>query len=132
MGKLIKIFITLAMVASNALASGDAEKGQKAFKKCKSCHMIMDDSGKTIIKGSRAGPNLYGISGRIAASVDDFKYGKSLAPLGTTGFVWTEAKLLTYVAAPKKYLDNKQDNNNARTKMTLNLKKNADARNKRS
>ena len=84
MGKLIQIFITLAMVASNAVASGDAEKGQKAFKKCKSCHMIMDDSGKTIIKGSRAGPNLYGILGRIAGSVDDFKYGKSLATFGTT------------------------------------------------
>ena len=129
MGKLIKIFITLAMVASNAVASGDAEKGQKAFKKCKSCHMIMDDSGKTIIKGSRAGPNLYGILGRIAGSVDDFKYGKSLATLGTTGFVWTEAEFVTYVADPKKFLVNKLDNKKARSKMSFKLKKDADARN---
>ena len=129
MGKLIKIFITLTMVASNAVAAGDAVKGQKAFKKCKSCHMIMDESGKTIIKGSRAGPNLYGIWGRKAGSIDDFKYGKSLAKFGATGFVWTEAEFVTYVADPKKFLVNKLDDKKARSKMGFKLKKEADARN---
>ena len=129
MGKLIKIFITLAMVASNVVAAGYAVKGKKAFKKCKSCHMIMDESGKTIIKGSRAGPNLYGILGRKAGSIDDFKYGKSLATLGATGFVWTEAEFVTYVADPKKFLVNKLDDKKARSKMSFKLKKDSDARN---
>ncbi|MDG2430780.1 MAG: c-type cytochrome [Paracoccaceae bacterium] len=129
MGKVIKIFITLAIVASNVVAAGDSVKGQKAFKKCKSCHMIMDESGKTIIKGSRAGPNLYGILGRKAGSIDDYKYGKSLATLGATGFVWTEAEFVTYVADPKKFLVNKLDDKKARSKMSFKLKKEADARN---
>ena len=129
MGKLIKIFIALTMVASNAVAAGDAVKGQKAFKKCKSCHMIMDESGKTIIKGSRAGPNLYGILGRKAGSIDDFKYGESLAKLGATGFVWTESEFVTYVADPKKFLVHKLDDKKARSKMSFKLKKDSDARN---
>ena len=91
--------------------------------------MIMDESGKTIIKGSRAGPNLYGILGRKAGRIGDFKYGKSLAKLGATGFVWTEAEFVTYVADPKKFLVNKLDDKKARSKMSFKLKKDSDARN---
>ena len=129
MGRFIKFFTILAMIASNAVAAGDAEKGLKAFKKCKSCHMIVDEGGNTIIKGSRAGPNLYGIFGRRAGSVYDFKYGKSLAALGATGFVWSEAEFVTYVANPKKFLVNKLDDKKARSKMSFKLKKDADALN---
>jgi cytochrome c len=49
--------------------------------------------------------------------------------LGTTGFVWTEAEFVTYVADPKKFLVNKLDNKKARSKMSFKLKKDADARN---
>jgi cytochrome c len=129
MGRFIKFFTILAMIASNAVAAGDAEKGLKAFKKCKSCHMIADEGGNTIIKGSRAGPNLYGILGRRAGGLDDFKYGKSLAALGATGFVWSEAEFVTYVANPKKFLVNKLDDKKARSKMSFKLKKDADALN---
>ena len=129
MGRFIKFFTILAMIASNAVAAGDAEKGLKAFKKCKSCHMIADEGGNTIIKGSRAGPNLYGILGRRAGGLDDFKYGKSLAALGATGFVWSEAEFVTYIANPKKFLVNKLDDKKARSKMSFKLKKDADALN---
>jgi cytochrome c len=129
MGRFIKFFTILAMIASNAVAAGDAEKGLKAFKKCKSCHMIADEGGNTIIKGSRAGPNLYGILGRRAGGLDDFKYGKSLAALGATGFVWSEAEFVSYVANPKKFLVNKLDDKKARSKMSFKLKKDADALN---
>jgi len=129
MGRFIKIFTILAMIAFNAMAAGDAEKGLKAFKKCKSCHMIANEGGNTIIKGSRAGPNLYGILGRRAGGLDDFKYGKSLAALGATGFVWSEAEFVTYVANPKKFLVNKLDDKKARSKMSFKLKKDADALN---
>ncbi|HBB82182.1 MAG TPA: cytochrome C, partial [Sulfitobacter sp.] len=47
-------------------ASGDAEAGEKVFRKCKSCHMIQDDEGNDIQKGGRTGPNLYGIYNRVA------------------------------------------------------------------
>ena len=109
--------------------AGDIAKGEKIFKKCKSCHMIVDDSGRTIVKGGRNGPNLYGILGRTAGSIDDFKYGKSLATLGKSGFVWSEYEFVAYVANPKKYLVDKLDDKKARSKMSYKLKNEADALN---
>ena len=109
--------------------AGDIAKGEKKFKKCKSCHMIVDDSGRTIVKGGRNGPNLYGILGRTAGSIDGFKYGKSLVTLGKSGFVWSEYEFVAYVADPKKYLVDKLDDKKARSKMSYKLKKEADALN---
>ena len=91
--------------------------------------MIVDDSGRTIVKGGRNGPNLYGIFGRTAGSIDGFKYGKSLATLGKSGFVWSEYEFVAYVANPKKYLVDKLDDKKARSKMSYKLKNEADALN---
>ena len=129
MKKVLNICAVITMVASSAVAAGDATKGKKAFNKCKSCHMIVDDGGNTIVKGGKTGPNLYGISGRTAGSVDGFKYGKSLAALGETGFVWSEAEFVTYVANPKKYLADKLNDKKAKSKMSFKLKKEADVLN---
>jgi len=107
--------------------AGDIAKGEKKFKKCKSCHMIVDDSGRIIVKGGRNGPNLYGILGRTAGSIDGFKYGKSLVKLGTTGFTWSETEFVAYLANPKKYLVEKLDDKKARSKMSYKLKDEADA-----
>ena len=91
--------------------------------------MIVDDSGRTIVKGGRNGPNLYGILGRTAGSIDGFKYGKSLATLGKSGFVWSEYEFVAYVANPNKYLVDKLDDKKARSKMSYKLKNEADALN---
>ena len=129
MKKVLNICAVATMVASGAVAAGDATKGKKAFNKCKSCHMIVDDGGDTIVKGGQTGPNLYGISGRTAGSVDGFKYGKSLATLGKSGFVWSKSEFIAYVADPKKYLVDKLDDKKARSKMSYKLKNEADALN---
>ena len=129
MKKIINICAVLSLLASGSIAAGDTAKGEKTFKKCKSCHMIVDDSGKTIVKGGRNGPNLYGILGRTAGSIDGFKYGKSLATLGKAGFVWSEIEFVAYVADPKKYLVDKLDDKKARSKMSYKLKNEADALN---
>ena len=91
--------------------------------------MIVNDSGKTIVKGGRNGPNLFGILGRTVGSIDGFKYGKSLATLGKSGFVWSEAEFVAYVTDPKKYLVDKLDDKKARSKMSYKLKNEADALN---
>ncbi len=121
--------MVLSLLTSSPVAAGDAAKGKKKFNKCKSCHMIVNDSGKTIVKGGRNGPNLYGILGRTAGSIGGFKYGKSLATLGKTGFVWSETEFVSYVADPKKYLVDKLDDKKARSKMSYKLKNEADAQN---
>ena len=62
--------VTLLALSSAAFAqdgpTGDAEAGEREFRKCKSCHMIQDAEGEMIVRGGRTGPNLWGVVGRVA------------------------------------------------------------------
>lgn len=117
-------FLTAAVLmalAAPAFADGDAAKGENEFKKCKACHMIVADDGTEIVKGGRTGPNLYGIIGRTAGSVEDFRYGKGLEAAAEAGFVWTEEALTEYVVDPRAWLDAQGFPN--QSKMTFKLRK---------
>ncbi|MFY0693066.1 MAG: c-type cytochrome [Paracoccaceae bacterium] len=124
--------LTTALLAAPAFAdghaTGDAAAGEKIFKKCKSCHMIVADDGTTIQKGGKTGPNLYGVFGRTAGGAD-FKYGKSLAAAGENGLEWNEAEFVAFVADPKKYLAAYLDDSKAKSKMSFKLKKAEEAAN---
>ena len=108
--------------ASPAFAEGDVAKGEKLFKKCKACHMIVNGD-EVIFKGGKTGPNLYGIIGRAAASYDGFKYGKSIAAAGEAGLVWDTEQIAKYVTDPKAYLKEILDDGGAKSKMSFRLKK---------
>jgi len=108
--------------AAPALAEGDIAKGEKLFKKCKACHMIVNGD-EVIFKGGKTGPDLYGIIGRAAASVEGFKYGKSLTAAGEAGLVWDEEQIAKYVTDPKAYLKEILDDGGAKSKMSFRLKK---------
>ena len=111
-------------------ATGDAEAGESIFKKCKSCHMIAADDGTVIVKGGKSGPNLYGLYTRVAGSLDDYRYGKSIMEAGENGLVWDdEAKFVEYVADPRAYLRTYLDDSKAKSKMSYKLKSNEDAAN---
>ncbi|THH35427.1 c-type cytochrome [Aliishimia ponticola] len=108
-------------------ASGDADAGEKAFKKCKSCHMIETDAGETIVKGGKTGPNLYGLFGRQPGSVEGYRYGDDLVKAGETiEGGWTEAEFISYVADPKGWLNDKLGGG-AKSKMSFRLKKEEEA-----
>ena len=110
-------------LAAPAFAEGDAAKGEKEFKKCKSCHTIVSPEGEVVFKGGKTGPNLYGVVGAVAGS-KDFKYGDGLKEANAAGFVWTEEALAAYMADAKGWL---KDNGFAtKTKMTYKLKKNGE------
>ena len=55
------------LAAGPAIAEGDPTKGEKIFKKCKTCHTLQ--AGK-----KKFGPHLAGIFGRKAGTVEGFKY----------------------------------------------------------
>lgn len=113
----------LIALATGAQAEGDAAKGEKDFKKCKACHTVVSPEGDVIFKGGKTGPNLYGIVGRQVASVEGFKYGKSIAALGETGAVWTEELLAAYIKDPKGFLKEQLGDGKAKSKMTFKWKK---------
>jgi cytochrome c len=119
------IALAAAAFAGPVLAegTGDAEAGEKGFKKCKSCHMIVADDGTVVVKGGKTGPNLYGVIGRTAGSFEGFKYGKSTVAAGEAGLVWDEEQFLAYMPDPKKFLRTYLDDSSAKSKMSFRLKK---------
>ena len=86
--------VTFLMSAGSALAA-DVDAGKKIFRKCKACHTLKA-GGKSAI-----GPNLHGVVGRNAATVDGFKYSKAMKE---SGLVWDEATLTAYLTKPKEFL----------------------------
>jgi len=123
--KLLGILVLTPMLASAAQA-GDPAKGEKTFKRCKSCHAITDEDGTKIVKGGKSGPNLYGVIGRTVGTLEGFKYGDSIVAAGAAGIVWDEENLAIYVADPKAWLQDVLDDSSAKSKMTFKLKKGGD------
>lgn len=110
---------TIIALSGTAFAEGDATKGEKDFKKCKSCHAIVSPDGDVIFKGGKTGPNLYGIVGRAAGSVEGFKYGNSIVDAGATGLVWDADNLAAYIKDPKGFLKEATGDSKAKSKMTF-------------
>lgn len=73
------------------LATADAAKGEKVFKKCQSCHNF---------ESNGTGPNLAGIVGRDIGSVDGFGYSSILTELEGG---WTPEALDGFLESPKGY-----------------------------
>lgn len=76
------------------LASADAEKGARVFRKCKACHALEQGARH------KMGPNLWNIVGRQVAAADDYKYSDALIGHGGT---WTYAELDAYLTDPKGF-----------------------------
>ncbi|MDD8024565.1 MAG: cytochrome C [Paracoccaceae bacterium] len=118
----ISLYATLAALALTTPSfAQDAAVGEKEFKKCKACHSIVADDGTEIVKGGKVGPNLYGVVGRAAASVDGFKYGDGITAAGASGLVWDEALIAEYVIDPTKFIDT--HGGEGKSKMTFKLAK---------
>ena len=77
------------------LAMGDLGHGEKVFKKCSACHQIAAD-GKNMI-----GPNLWGVIGRTAGSVSDYKYSKAMIAYAKE---WSYEEMNSYLIKPQAYI----------------------------
>ncbi|WP_299304767.1 c-type cytochrome [uncultured Litoreibacter sp.] len=126
----------LSLIAAPAFAdghaSGDAAEGEKVFKKCKSCHMIVADDETVIQKGGKTGPNLYGVYQRVPGSMEGFKYGNSIKSIAENDVMpdgWNEEQFVSYVADPKAWLKEILDDSKAKSKMSFKLKDAEDAAN---
>ena len=76
-------------------ASTSAADGEKIFKKCLSCHSIAKE-GK-----NKIGPKLFGILGRQAGSISDYKYSKAMAAHGKT---WSFDEMNSFLIKPKDWI----------------------------
>ncbi len=123
----MKSTLLASAVAALAMAipahAQDVAVGEKEFGKCKSCHMVVAPDGTEIVKGGKTGPNLYGVIGRAAGSVEGFKYGASLKAAGEKGLVWDAASFAAYTVDPAKFLKEYLGDDKAKSNMTFKLKK---------
>jgi cytochrome c len=83
----------LALALPAVASAQDAENGKKLFTKCAPCHAIGPGAK------NKVGPELNGIVGRKAASVEGFTYSDALKGSGIT---WDDAALHEWIADPKK------------------------------
>ena len=118
----LALFAVLAMASTPAFAAGDAAKGEAGFKQCQTCHAVIDDTGAVLAGKGKIGPNLYGVFGRVAGSVEDFKYGDSIVAAGAAGLVWDEATFVEYAQDPTKFLQSRLDDKKAKSKMAFKVK----------
>ena len=84
--------LALLATAGAARADGDAARGEKRFEECATCH--------TLERGvNNVGPSLFGVIGRKAGEIADFRYSPALKKSGLT---WTPQVLDTFIADPQK------------------------------
>ena len=76
-------------------ASTSAAEGAKVFKQCLACHSIAE-GGK-----NKIGPALWGVIGRKAGSVPDYKYSKALAGYGKN---WSFEEMNGFLIKPKDWI----------------------------
>jgi len=86
-----------ALVEVVNLDSGLVEAGEKAFKKCKSCHQIGDGAK------NKTGPHLNSIFSRKIGGIEGFKYSKIFKSMRDNGRVWDEESMVEFLASPKQY-----------------------------
>ena len=91
---LIGSMLGLAVMAAGVSGAWaqDAAAGETVFKKCKACHQV-GEGAKNMV-----GPNLSGVVGRKAGTVDGFNYSDANKGSGIT---WDEATLKEYLKNPK-------------------------------
>lgn len=124
-------FAAAALTVGPALAlevTGDAAAGEKAFKQCTTCHVVVNDEGETLAgRNAKVGPNLYKVPGRHAGAVEGFRYSKSMQEAGENGLIWTEAEVVKYAQDPTGYLREYLGDSKARGAMTHKVRKEQEA-----
>ena len=83
--------LTLAISTGAALAQ-DVAAGETSFRKCQLCHDVGEGAK------NKLGPELDGLNGRKAGSVENFNYSEGLKSSGVT---WTQETFKEFIKDPR-------------------------------
>ena len=88
----LMVAATLIAASAGTVAAQDVAKGEHDFGVCRACHQIGEHATNML------GPELNGIDGRKAGSVQDYPYSDANKK---SGIVWTEATFKQYIKNPQ-------------------------------
>ena len=87
------LFVAAGLIASTGAAfAQDVAAGETSFRKCAPCHSIGPDAA------NKVGPELNGLNGRQAGTVDGFNYSDANKGSGIT---WSEVVFKEYIKDPR-------------------------------
>ena len=86
------LVIVFSLLMPVAALAADTAAGQAAFAKYKICHTV-EAGGR-----SPVGPNLHGVFGRKAGSLEGFSYS---AAMKNSGIVWDDDSMAKYLRDPR-------------------------------
>ena len=90
--RVLLVAAVAVLAAGAARADGDAARGEKRFEACATCH-------STERGVNNVGPSLFGVLGRKAGEIADFRYSPAMR---TSGITWTAQTLDKFVADPQQ------------------------------
>jgi cytochrome c len=93
--KSVVVALLLTLAWNRAVLAQDVAAGEQSFKKCTVCHAVGEDAKNKI------GPELNGLDGRKAASVQGYSYSDANKKSGIT---WNDASFRDYIKDPKATL----------------------------
>lgn len=73
----------------------DLENGERVFRRCAACHTLPEGARNLV------GPNLHGVFGREAGTVEGFRYSDAVQ---NADFEWTPDRLEEWLANPREFL----------------------------
>lgn len=115
-------------VFADGHVTGDAEAGERAFRQCISCHVVVDAEGETLAgRNARTGPNLWGVDGRTIGSIEDFRYSPGLTALMEAEMMWDEAAFVGYVQDPTGWIREAAEDDGLRGAMSFRVRSEEDA-----
>lgn len=79
-----------------ANALGNIENGESLFRQCTGCHEVGEGAR------NKVGPQLNGIFGRTAGTVEGFRYSNAFQRAGSKGLVWHAEELDVFLENPKQ------------------------------
>jgi cytochrome c len=88
----------LLVGTGGALAQGDVALGEQVFKKCTVCHAVGDGAK------NKVGPQLNGVLGRTAGTLEGFNYSQAMKDAGAGGLVWTPETVGEFLTKPKDFV----------------------------
>jgi len=93
---MLRVLAVISAMLFTSMAHGqDIEAGEQVFKKCRACHMVGVDAK------NRVGPQLNGLFGRTAGTVDGYRYSNANAD---SGIVWSEEIFAEYIRNPRSFM----------------------------